>query len=418
MSSPRLSRRGFIAAASALAASSLTACGGRSTRPMTGTANAETAGLDAAFQAVHRRWNIPGGAAAVAQNGQLVYARGFGYADAQRRLAVSPTTLFRIASLAKPFTGVAIMQLVERGELSLDDKAFEILADLAPTRPIVDPRIASITVRNLLEHSGGWDSAVTGDPQFNYQILAAQAAGTPAPADGTAIIRYALGDRLDFAPGTRFAYSNLGFNVLGRILEHKTGAPYEAYVRAMLAPLGINAIRVGAALVPQPGETFYFDDFLQPPVYPGLPSEVPDAYGGFSLTAIDAHGGLIATAPTLARFLDNIDGTTPAALVSAETFASMMQRPTSYPPAASPYVGKAWFIDATLGGATHTGALTFGTASMLYRFPDGRSFAAVWNHLPKDLMGFFVDVTTSVVANIVRETTRWPSQDTYPIYLT
>ena len=103
-----------------------------------------------------RKLSIPGGAVAVMRDGKLIYARGFGYADVENKTPVQPDALFRIASVSKPITGVAIMKLVEEGKLTLDDRAAPFIAHLAPAAgATVDPRWEQITIRHLLNMSGG-----------------------------------------------------------------------------------------------------------------------------------------------------------------------------------------------------------------------------------------------------------------------
>src|SRR5262245_36123915 len=98
----------------------------------------------------------PGGALAVAKDGRLVYAKGFGLGDVVNKAPVEPTSLFRIASLTKPITAVAVLRLAQEGKLDLDAKAFALLDLKAPDGATVDPRLAEITVRQLLQHTGGW----------------------------------------------------------------------------------------------------------------------------------------------------------------------------------------------------------------------------------------------------------------------
>lgn len=109
---------------------------------------------------------MPGASLAVTRHGRLVYARGFGYADVEKQEAVQPAALFRIASLSKPITAVAVMQLIAKRKLKLDDKVLDrmklmpfLAADAKP-----DPRWKQITVRQCLQHTGGWDRNKSFDP--------------------------------------------------------------------------------------------------------------------------------------------------------------------------------------------------------------------------------------------------------------
>jgi N-acyl-D-amino-acid deacylase len=113
-----------------------------------------------------KNWNIPGGTLAVIKDGRLVLAEGYGLADREAKARAKPETLFRIASASKPFTAVGILKLIQEGKMHLEDKAFAVLNDLSVFPGATpDPRLADITVRDLLRHSGGWDSSITDDPQ-------------------------------------------------------------------------------------------------------------------------------------------------------------------------------------------------------------------------------------------------------------
>src|SRR5580658_7917461 len=100
--------------------------------PTTGRADPALASYDRLMLDLMQRYQIPGGAVAVTRYGKLVFARGYGYADRNRKTPVQPDSLFRIASISKPFTSAAILKLVEQGKLHLDDRAFAILKDLRP----------------------------------------------------------------------------------------------------------------------------------------------------------------------------------------------------------------------------------------------------------------------------------------------
>src|SRR5262249_30274495 len=157
--------------------------------------------------------------------------RGYGQADVENGIAVQPDSTFRIASLSKFITATAVLTLVEQGKLDLDARAFALIPQLTPLPgAVMDPRLPTITVRQLLQHTGGWDSSLSGDPMFNSTAIAL-AAGTAPPASAETVVRYMLGRPLDFAPGTRYAYSNFGYNVLGRIIERVSGQSYAAFVQ-------------------------------------------------------------------------------------------------------------------------------------------------------------------------------------------
>ena len=108
------------------------------------------------------RHGIPGGSLAIAKDGKLVYAKGFGWADLKTGTPVKPQTTFGLASLSKPITALSTLLLVERGQLELGDPALFYLRHISPPKGVpIDPRLKNITIRHLLNHTGGWDRNVS-----------------------------------------------------------------------------------------------------------------------------------------------------------------------------------------------------------------------------------------------------------------
>src|SRR5262245_50546319 len=162
---------------------------------VTGQPNPDLASFDDMMLAFLAKHDVPGAALAVTRDGMLVYARGFGIAD--HAGPVLPRALFRVASISKPITAVAILKLIEEGKLKLDDRAFAVL-QLQPFLPKGrkrDPRLKDITVRQLLQHTGGWDRDKSFDPMFR-SVDIAKAFQAPPPAQAQHIIRYMLGQPL------------------------------------------------------------------------------------------------------------------------------------------------------------------------------------------------------------------------------
>jgi N-acyl-D-amino-acid deacylase len=209
---------------------------------------------------------------------------------------------------------------------------------------------------------------------------------TPAPADCPTIIRYMLGQTLDFDPGTQYAYSNFGYCVLGRVIEKVTGMGYEDYVRThILAPVGIDDMHIGHTLLDDryPGEVRYYgtEATLTPSVFPEITEFTAWPYGGFFLEAMDSHGGWIASAPDLVRFASALEDTKSTPLLEPETLDLMVSRP------AIPlwegtvnYYALGWFVRPSSSGETlwHGGSLP-GTTTVLYRSANGLTWAALFN---------------------------------------
>lgn len=377
--------------------------------PVTGDPVPALAGFDRLMVSFVRDRGAPGAALAIARHGRIVYARGFGYADVEKREPVDPDALFRIASVSKPVTAAAVLQLAERGKLKLDDPAFDLLpAGLTPilegdAKP--DPRLRQITVRHLLHHTGGFDRDASFDPMFR-SVAIARAAGAEPPATPGQVVRYMMGRRLDFDPGTREAYSNFGYCVLGRVIERAAGTGYEDYVRReVLAPLGIRRMRLGRTLLADraPGEVRYYPrrDRAVPSVFPaaaagpdgdaGAGKTVPVAYGGWCLESMDAHGGWLASAPELARFASAFDDPNRCPVLKAESVLEMFRRPkdTGYDPAGKPkaaYYADGWMVRPVGKGGEeggrmntwHAGRLD-GTSTLLVRRHDGLAWAVLFN---------------------------------------
>lgn len=274
---------------------------------------AEASVLDHDIEHFRQRWGIKGLSVAIAQEGRLVYAKGFGYANEEKQEEVEPWHLFRIASISKLVTGVAVMKLVEEGHISLDDKVFGpsgILNDPAYL-DYSDKRIEDITVRQLLTHTAGW-SRRYGDPMF-MQHKIARVMNEELPIDNEIIIRYALSGKLHFTPGSRYSYSNLGYAILGKVIEKRSGMAYEDYVALnVLHPLGIYDMEIGGSFYEERAthEVRYYEPSYSPEVYAFDGSEmyVPKAYGGNDLESLAAAGGWIASSVELIRLVTAIDG--------------------------------------------------------------------------------------------------------------
>lgn len=356
----------------------------------TGELHPDLRGLDALLRDFVADHDAPGAAVAMVVDRRLVFARGYGYADRATETAVQPTSRFRIASVSKPITAVAVLRLVERGELSLEDKVFAIL-EVEPhlvDGQAADPRLARVTVRHCLLHAGGWDRDVSCDPMFESPRVCA-ALGTPPPADRAEIIRYFAGQPLDFDPGERYAYSNFGYCLLGRVIEKLTGQTYEAHAREhVLAPAGIRRMAIGRT----PRERRQLDEVtytssqagLTEAIVPGHGDQVPRPYGAWYLEAMDSHGGWIASAVDLARLASALRDGGP--LLEPASRELMWARPEGRlghdeqgAPSAT-YYALGWRVKPEGDGVTasHNGALD-GTATSLCLRHDGVSWAVLFN---------------------------------------
>jgi CubicO group peptidase (beta-lactamase class C family) len=407
-----------IAGAAALAALIISSCSRGI--PVTGQYVPELDYLDAKVMSFLDKYDIPGAAAAVAYQGRLVYARGFGYADEEAKEAVQPGSLFRLASVSKTVTGMALSKLVEDGLVSLEDKVFGpdgILND-AQYQTIGDARVLDMKVWHLLTHTSGFHGETEGDPQFE-QVKIARALGVAPPASHSDVISYVLAnDDLEFAPGTQYLYSNVGYNVLGRIVEKRTGMTYEEYVRSLLAQIGVSDMYIAGSLQDErrSGEVKYYDmPWCVDRAYDGSGRQVPCSYGMIYFPTIDSHGGWIASPIDLLKFLTAIDGFGHRAqMLTPETISAMKEVPEGIP-GAHAYNG--WGVDES-GGWKHSGALGTGTFSYLSRGADEIEFAIVFNSLSIDKDGTLDDIVAMLKELIEIESglsrvTAWPTRDLF-----
>lgn len=369
---------------------------------------------------------VPGGALAVVKDRRLVYARGYGLADREAKVQAKADSLFRIASVSKPITGVAVMKLIEDGKLTLDTKAIPLLelAPLVQSFRDPEPRLRQITIRQLLQHTGGWDRDKSFDPMFRSDRIAELTGRRPASA--VDVIRYMLSRPLDFEPGTRYAYSNFGYCLLGRVIEKVTGQSYEKFVQEqVLVPAGIKRMQIGATPEGKqaPGEVRYYTSGggMAKNVFPDGPERVPWPYGGFHLEAMDAHGGWIASAVDLARIAAALDDPQRSPLLKSASFDAMYAPPPApvsrrtHGSLEPSYYGCGWSVRPVgrSGKANywHNGSLP-GTNSILVRLANGLSWAALFNLRSenKELPDGAIDAALHRAAAAVAQ---WPEHDLF-----
>ncbi|MBN2022342.1 MAG: beta-lactamase family protein [Pirellulales bacterium] len=308
---------------------------GRSARGQS-PASAKLAAFDELMDRFMKEHRPPGAALAVTRGGRLVHARGFGLANVEEKTPVEATSLFRIASLGKPFTSAAVMRLVEQGKLSLDDKVFDVLglASYLEEHPATDARLRDVRVRHCLQHTGGWDRGKSIDPMASETCFhIARGLDVEMPITTEHIIRFMLDQPLDTAPGTAYAYSNFGYCLLGRVIERRGGKAYREFVQdEILAPLGIRRMRLGKNLFEDraPGEVTYYDGAKRTSRAisgPNIGQSAPLPYGAECLETMDANGGWIASAVDLARFAAALDDPAHCPLMKESTYRAMLAPP-------------------------------------------------------------------------------------------
>lgn len=224
---------------------------------------------------------IPGLAVGITYRGKLVYGRGFGHADVGRKEKMTPEHCFRIASVSKTFTAFAIMQLVEKGKLGLDDKVGKFL----PWFPKQAPGSANVTVHHLLTHTSGlfrdgeaphWENDVFPDREDFRRLVDRAATVMKAPA--------------------KFKYSNFGFSLLGEIIRVVSGVSYEAYIeRNIIKPLGMR--HTWPDLTPAAAKE------LSRGYSRIVPGEDRTDFAYYEVKAFAPATGLISNVPDLAKYL-------------------------------------------------------------------------------------------------------------------
>jgi CubicO group peptidase (beta-lactamase class C family) len=377
--------------------------------------------FDAEMETLLERWKIPGGSLAVAIHGRIVLSRGYGLADIEKQRPVQPTTLFRLGSLAKPLTAMAVLKLVEDGRLGLEDELLPVLGEIGPRPPAIsDPRVHRITIRQLLHHTAGFDRGVAGDAVFMPQAGEAAARQKAAlPPSCETILRDSLERKLEFDPGTRYAYSNLGYCILGRVIERRSGMIYEEFVRQnILAPAGANGMRLAQTFMAAEGEASYYD-------YPGAPlvdampgvgpsPKVTAPYGGFAMEKMDSYGGWIGSSIDYLRFMTAIDGQRGQPLLTSDSLREVFSPPPNLE-AKQPHYGLGFLVRRVSGGINwwHSGSHA-GTKTLAVRTAAGHAWVAIFNMRPKDRNGFAGDLDTSLW-RAARAVKVWPDGDLFPI---
>ena len=357
-----------------------------------------------------RKWSIAGASVAIAKDGKLVYSKGFGFADTASKTMIQPFSRFRIASISKLVTAVAVMKLREEGKLSLNDRVFGpdgILNDPYFSEPR-DKRVYGITVGHLLSHEGGWTQRY-GDQMF-MPVMIADKMGVTPPADTKTIIRFALNKRLHFTPGTGRAYSNLGYSILGLVIEKVSGMSYFEYCRRnILEPLGIYDMEIAGNLPSEKNlnEVTYYeasDMVLKPSIY-GTGEMVVPSYGGNDIRALGGAGAWIATAPDLMKLLLAVDGfSSRPDILNNESIHIMTDNDNGYAP-----VG--WKTTVMDGTWWRTGSFP-GSAGMMKRQSNGISWVVLFNSSAWNGPEIY-SYMNGMMTRIITQVKEWPDYDLF-----
>lgn len=353
--------------------------------------------IDVHVERQMRELNIPGLALAIVQDDRVVHLKGFGVAGPDGR-AVTGQTPFKIASIAKPMTGVAVMQLVEAGKLDLDAPVQRYL----PWFRVADPAAsAQITPRHLLYHTSGLPTLVDA----RYALT-----GDARPDALEARVRELRSVEFDRPVGASYAYSNAGYMVLGLLVQEVSGQSFEQYMaQHVFGPLQMRqtftdweeAQRHGAAT----GHRFWFG---QP-----VPGQVP-----IDRAIVPAGAHLAASAEDVAHFLvAQLNGGRfgQTAILSPESIATM-QQPVIPTPDASGWYAMDWGT-FSLGGvaALLKGGDTTDTKSQVVLFPKRRLGLVVLMNANRGLDAQLGDIRLPALAYNAAELLAGQEPTSFPV---
>ncbi len=184
--------------------------------------------VEAMFTDFALKNNIPGIAYGIVADGRLIYSGGAGYTNVANKTEVNTQSVFRMASMTKSFTAMAIVKLRDEGRLNLDNPASKYIPQMKSVKYLTTDA-APITIRNLLTHSAGFPE---DNPWGDRQL---------ADSDKELLDIIEKGVSFSNVPGVSYEYSNLGFSLLGNIITRVSGKPYQQYITEnILKPLGMN----------------------------------------------------------------------------------------------------------------------------------------------------------------------------------
>jgi CubicO group peptidase (beta-lactamase class C family) len=315
---------------------------------------AQSAAMAEIAQQFMGTYDVPGMSISIAVHGQMVYEQAFGFADRATKEPASPSQLYRIASVSKPITSVAIFTLVEKGSLKTSDYVFGprgiLQNDFGSTAK--QPYLDDLKIEHLLTHTGGgWQNDGT-DPMFRYPKM-----------NHHELISWTIANLpLTYPPGTHYAYSNFGYCALGRVIEKVTRQEYAAYVKDnVLSRCGVASMRISGNTLAEraPREVVYFGQNESP--------------YDMNVRRMDSHGGWLATPSDLVRFTTHVDGyTTTPNILRPETIAEMIT-----PTEANKGYAHGWAVNSA-GNWWHSGSLP-GTTTIMVRTKSGLCWAALTN---------------------------------------
>ena len=330
--------------------------------------------LDNAIESLRNQYSAPGFQVAIVKDERLVYANGYGKADLQNQEDVTDASVFRVASVSKPITVIAILKLVQDGVLNLSDTVFGVngLLENDFGTPPYGNNIELITVKHLLDHTSGW----TNDP---FDPMFANITWTQKQ-----VIDDMLNNRpLVTQPGETYYYSNFGYLVLGRIVEKVTGSAYDTYLKQdILSPAGISTMEIANNSITEkwPNEVEYFSQ------------ENFNPYTQMNTHRMDSHGGWVSNAKDLARLLVLVDGGNKVAdILDSSTLSNS-------------YIGfNDWWFAGSLPG----------TSTVVGKMGSGYQYIILTNTRPAtDIFEIITDMQ-ALMQSRIESRSSWPNYDLF-----
>lgn len=338
----------------------------------------ETRDFDRQIERFLKRWEIKGASLAIMKDEQLVYFKGYGWANEEDSVKMEPSHVMRIASLSKLITATAIMKLCQENTISLNDKVFGesgILNDPLFMN-IRDKRAKNITIENLLRHQAGF-TMHRGDPLFTVREIMIWDDLDEVPTMDDIIV-HVLKQRLGFVPGTSSKYSNVGYLILSKVIEKVSGLTYEQYCKEhILSPAGCYDIHLANNLYHQRrhNEVRYYEPSTATPILPynkHINDSLPRSYGGNNIEGLYGAGGWVASPVEILKFVASIDGKPDVPdILSIESIEYMIDREGG-----KPSIG--WSNSGKNVSWSRTGSLA-GTSAMIKVQNNGLSWVFITN---------------------------------------
>ena len=343
------------------------------------SAQPELHAMDSIMQRYLKRWEIHGAQLAISRHDSLLYARGFGYADKDRKIPMEPSYIMRMASVSKLVTATGIMKLRDMGKIRLSDKVFGpkgILNDTFYVNSIRDKRYFDITIEQLLRHKAGFTN-YAGDAIFSTRYIMQQNHLT-TPPDHRTLLRIVLRRHLGYTPGTAQRYCNIGYTLLSLIIEKRTGMSYENFMqRYVLNPAGCYDFHIAGNYLKdrRKNETVYYMHSSSVPVpeFNNSGRMVVRCYGENDITTALGAGAWVASAAELCRLVASIDGDrTVPDVISPQAVKLMTQEMPDH------QFSLGWNFTPRNRPWIRTGSLV-GTSALVLRYPDGECWVFITN---------------------------------------